>query len=213
MGVSIMLNCSNWQSKQRETSQLLLLHHRATLEQEQVESRTKYGHFRLLSDLLWESAGLNGRELLVIEVCKHTAQYGVMLKQTVQICVKDSGKHSYCGSSINILHPGCRNTFTVKCGVWQGHSQSSNKTEQQSASFKVSLLIQSQFACANMSSVLYVYLTIFVHILQRKDFYPCALADTGTHTEEAESSHIIQKQLLHSKHKTLQQGVCSPLFQ
>lgn len=45
-------------------------------------------HFRLLffflSDLLGESAGLDGRKLLVVEVCKHAAQYGVMLKQKTQ---------------------------------------------------------------------------------------------------------------------------------
>lgn len=88
-----------------------------SLQQEQVWSWTTRGRYRLVSDLLWESAGLDGWELLVIEVCKHTAQDGVMLKQAVQKCLKR-------------LHPGCRNTWTGKCGVRHGHS---NKTERQSA--------------------------------------------------------------------------------
>lgn len=58
----------------------------------------KKEHFRLflnfLSDLLGESAGLDGRKLLVIEVCKHAAQYGVMLKQKTQ---KPVSKDSQCG--------------------------------------------------------------------------------------------------------------------
>lgn len=39
----------------------------------------------LLSHLLRQSAGLDGRELLVVEVCKHAAQYGVVLKQKAPV--------------------------------------------------------------------------------------------------------------------------------
>lgn len=52
-----------------------------------AERRVTAGTRRgLLSDLLRQSAGLDGRELLVVEFRKHAAQYGVVLKQRAPVC-------------------------------------------------------------------------------------------------------------------------------
>lgn len=50
-----------------------------------------------LPDLLGEGAGLGRRKLLVVEVCKHTAQYGVMLEQ------KKKSQNDIC--VFNMCHP------------------------------------------------------------------------------------------------------------
>lgn len=132
-------------TSEKGMSQLLQLYWAAALKQEQVRSWTTCGHFRLVSDLLWESAGLNGWELLVIEVCKHTAQDGVMLKQTVQKCLKGSE----CGASSSRLQKYTnwktwsqtrtqQQDWTTQCSTWQ---------HLEVDSWCVSLLV-----CAQMSS-------------------------------------------------------------
>lgn len=65
-------------------------------------------HRGLLSDLLRQSAGLDGWELLVVEVCKHAAQYGVVLKQRGPVCQRSLINKVSRRTSIMFIGPAAK---------------------------------------------------------------------------------------------------------
>lgn len=108
------------------------------LERQRWREKKKKVTLLSLPDLLGEGAGLGGRKLLVVEVCKHTAQYGVMLEQ------KKKSQNDIC--VFNMCHPAGTKTNlgkdvdTVKAATALNNQKNQLQPTVSGARFRLRLL-------------------------------------------------------------------------